>query len=340
MCVAVAARTLRGVVAGAFALPAWLGRGPMLPTPGEPPEGGEWAFEFKWDGMRALVVAGGGGGVRVLSRVGNDVTSTFPEIAALAEVLDAHQVVLDGEVVAWDASGRPDFGRLQARMHRARPDPGLVRRVPVALLLFDLLWVDGVEVLGEPYVRRRERLRELAVTTVGTVRVPEHHIGLTGDRMLAIAAEHDLEGIVAKRLGSPYRPGVRSADWIKTALRHTTHVVIGGWVPGSGTHRHVLGSLIVGVYDERGMLRCAGHVGTGFSENDRAVFGEALDELARPTSPFSDAVPAELARYARWVEPVIVVEVEYRHWTGERRLRHPAFRRVCPDVPPENAVGP
>ena len=167
---------------------------------------------------------------------------------------------------------------------------------------------------------------------VGPVQPEQQH--------LPPAAEHDLEGIVAKRLGSPYRPGVRSADWIKTALRHATHVVVGGWVPGSGTHRHVLGALVVGVYDEYGMLRWAGQVGTGFSENDRVVFAEALDELTRPTSPFSDAVPAELARHARWVEPVIVVEVEYRHWVGERRLRQPVFLRVCPDVPPGNAVGP
>jgi bifunctional non-homologous end joining protein LigD len=141
------------------------------------------------------------------------------------------------------------------------------------------------------------------------------------------------QGIVAKRLTSRYVPGKRSPDWIKTAIRQTTEVVIGGWVPGSGRYRHFLGSLLVGFHDETGVLRYAGNVGTGFSERDREVLAEGLDEISRPTSPFAEAVPQEFARYARWVEPVVTAEVSFREWTIDRRLRASVFRRI---VAPES----
>ncbi|MEV5537471.1 non-homologous end-joining DNA ligase [Saccharopolyspora shandongensis] len=311
----------------------------MLPTPDVPPHGEGWAFEFKWDGMRALVLANSEG-VRVVSRAGNDSTSAFPELGVLAETVGGHRVVLDGEVVACDARGRPDFGRLQARMNRARPDARLVRRAPVALLVFDLLMIDEAELLATAYVERRERLAGLDLGSVGTVRVPEHYLDVTAEQLLAVAREHDLEGIVAKRVQSRYRPGQRTREWIKTPIRHTTNAVIGGWVTGTGSHRHALGALLLGVYDVDGRLHYAGHVGTGFSDRDRAVFAEGLAELARPSSPFADPVPREFARFARWVEPLIVAEVEYRQWTDDARLRHPSFRQLHPEIAPTSVRRP
>ncbi|EQD86261.1 bifunctional non-homologous end joining protein LigD [Saccharopolyspora erythraea NRRL 2338] len=311
----------------------------MLPTADVPPQGQGWAFEFKWDGMRAFILASGEG-VRVISRAGNDTTSAFPELGVLAETVGGRRVVLDGEVVACDVRGRPDFGRLQTRISRTQPSPLLVRQVPAVLLVFDLLMVDEVELLTVPYVERRERLAALGLGGVGTVRMPEHYLDVTAEQLLAVAREHDLEGIVAKRVQSRYRPGQRSREWIKTAIRHTTNAVVGGWVTGSGAHRHVLGALLLGVYGVDGRLHYAGHVGTGFSDRDRAVFAEGLAELARPTSPFADPVPRELARYAQWVEPLIVAEVEYRQWTDDGRLRHPAFRQLHPEVTPASVRRP
>ncbi|WP_229680392.1 non-homologous end-joining DNA ligase [Saccharopolyspora thermophila] len=307
-------------------MPGWLRRGPMLPTAGPPPVGSGWAVEIKWDGVRVLVVSGPVG-LRVISRNGRDMTSSFPELAALTEVLGGRRAVLDGEIVVLGSGGQPDFSRLQARVHRDRPTTALLRDVPVRLYAFDLLHLDGVDLLAEPYVDRRDHLDAVGLEH-GPVHVPDCYTDIPPVKMLAVAREHHLEGIVAKRLTSRYAPGTRSPEWIKTTIRRSTEVTVGGWVPGTGAHRHVLGALLVGVRDDRGRLRYAGHVGTGFAERDRAVFAAGLDELARTTSPFTDPVPPEFAAAARWVEPLVVAEVEFREWTAGGHLRHPSFRRI------------
>lgn len=302
----------------------------MLPTAGPPPPGSGFAVEIKWDGMRALVVAGPGG-VRLISRSGRDVTSSFPELRALSDALGGHQVVLDGEIVAIGRGGQPDFVRLQNRIHRTRPTAPLLRDVPVCLYLFDLLRLDEMDLLHAPYIDRRRRLTSLRLDH-GPIRVPEHYTDIPPAEMLEIAAQHHLEGIVAKRLTSRYVPGRRSPEWIKTAIRMNVEVVIGGWVPGSGRHRHVIGSLLVGLHDETGALRYAGNVGTGFTDHDREELAAGLDEISRPTSPFADAVPREFAMYARWVEPVVTAKIAFRERTNDGRLRHPSFRHiVAPD---------
>ncbi|MBB5159388.1 non-homologous end-joining DNA ligase [Saccharopolyspora phatthalungensis] len=307
-------------------VPAWVARGPMLPTAGSPPTSPGFAAEIKWDGMRALVVAGPDG-IRVISRSGRDVTTSFPELRALTEVIGTRRVVLDGEIVALGTSGQPDFVRLQDRIHRPLPTTAVLRDVPVCLYLFDLLHLDGADLLATPYLDRRDRLTTLGLER-GPIRVPDYYTDVSPAQMLEIARQHHLEGIVAKRLNSRYIPGKRSPDWIKTAIRTTTDVVIGGWVPGSGRYRHLVGSLLVGLYDQTGTLRYAGHVGTGFSDRDRKVLAEGLDELSRPASPFADAVPQEFARYARWIEPVVTAEISYRERTADGRLRHPSFRHI------------
>jgi bifunctional non-homologous end joining protein LigD len=301
----------------------------MLPTAGLPPDGLGFGVEVKWDGMRALVVAGPDG-VLVISRSGREVTTSFPELRALIHVIGSRRVVLDGEIVVIGA-GTPDFSRLQSRVHRVRPSAAQLRDAPACLYVFDLLQLDEVDLLTEPYINRREQLAALDLEH-GPIHTPEYYTDVAPATMLEIARQHHLEGIVAKRLTSRYVPGKRSPDWIKTAIRQSAEVVIGGWVPGSGRYRHVIGSLLVGLHDQEGALRYAGNVGTGFSDRDREALAEGLDEISQPTSPFADPVPAEFGRYARWVEPVVAAEVSYRERTSDGRLRHPSFRRI---VPPE-----
>jgi bifunctional non-homologous end joining protein LigD len=315
---------------------------PMLATPGDVPKAGGWAYEFKWDGVRA-VTSVGAGRVRAASRNGLDITGCYPELAALAELLDDREAVLDGEIVSLDRAGRPDFGLLQSRMHVQRPSTALLRRVPVAYFVFDLLYLDGAALLGATYGQRRELLARLPLDgRTNMVAVPRWWPGWPGDgeAVLAAAREHGLEGVVAKRMDSRYEPGRRSRAWIKTALTHTMDVVIGGWRPGEGHRSGTIGSLLLGAYDGEGRLRYLGHVGTGFTRRTLGELYSGLSWLERDTSPFAGDVPREHARQARWVGPRFVAEVAYRGVTREGRLRAPSWRGLRADKYPDEAVLP
>jgi bifunctional non-homologous end joining protein LigD len=309
---------------------------PMLATAGEPPAGAAWTFEFKWDGVRA-VTAVAGDRIRAQSRRGNEVTAAYPELTDLIALLDGRPVLLDGEVVALDDQGRPDFGTLQHRMHVRSPDPGLVERIPVSYIVFDLLHLDGVSLLGEPYDRRRGLLEELGLAGP-RVRVPPAAVGVNGAQLLEVARAHGMEGVVGKRRVSRYEPGRRSPAWIKTALLHTQEVVIGGWTAGEGRRAQSLGALLLGAYDGSGSLRYLGHVGTGFTESALRTLLTELQARAQAESPFDEEVPRDEARRARWVRPELVGEVVYRVLTKEGRLRHAAWRGLRSDKDPADAV--
>jgi bifunctional non-homologous end joining protein LigD len=307
----------------------------MLATAGAPPSGPGWAFEFKWDGVRA--VAGvAGDRLRAHSRRGNEVTAGYPELRGLGELLDGRPALLDGELVALDAAGRPDFGLLQHRMHVRTPSAELVARIPVSYLVFDVLHLDGERLLAQPYERRRELLDGLRLDGP-RVRVPPAALDVDGARMLDVARAHGLEGIVGKRRTARYEPGRRSAAWVKTALLHTQEVVLGGWTAGEGRRAASLGALLMGAYDEAGRLRYLGHVGTGFTEAALRALLARLVPLQVPDSPFDDEVPAPEARRARWVRPELVGEVVYRTLTHDRRLRHASWRGLRPDKTPVDA---
>jgi bifunctional non-homologous end joining protein LigD len=311
---------------------------PMLASAGQPPAGPGWAFEFKWDGVRA-VTAVAGERIRAQSRRGNEVTAAYPELADLTALLDGRPVLLDGEVVALDAQGRPDFGLLQHRMHVRAPAPELLERIPVSYVVFDLLHVDGSSLLAEPYDRRRAQLEELELAGP-RVRVPPAAPGVGGGQLLEVARAHGLEGVVGKRRNARYEAGRRSAAWIKTALLHTQEVVVGGWTAGEGRRAQTIGALLLGAYDDTGSLRYLGHVGTGFTE---AALRSLLVELRareQPASPFDEEVPREEARKARWVRPELVGEVVYRVLTREGRLRHAAWRGLRSDKEAQDAVMP
>jgi bifunctional non-homologous end joining protein LigD len=309
---------------------------PMLAVPGTAPTAPGWAFEFKWDGVRAIVAAAPGR-VRLSSRNGNDVTGGYPEIVdACAEL--ARPLLLDGELVALDEQGRPDFGLLQQRMHVRSPNAELRERVPVSLYLFDVLQVDGQRLLGEPFDERRERLVGLGLDTLPGVAVPPSFTDVSGAQLLEVARAHRLEGVVGKRRSSRYEPGRRSPAWVKTALLTTREVLIGGWTAGEGRRLHTLGALLLGARDAQGRLRYLGNVGTGFTEQMLRDLLARLEPLRQDASPFAEPVPREHARSVQWVAPELVGEVEYRTLTADNRLRHAAWRGLRPDRDPDEVM--
>ena len=306
---------------------------PMMATPGAVPTTDGWAFEFKWDGVRA-VVAIDSSGARAMSRNKLDITRSYPELQRLGELLD-DPVIVDGELVALDDHGRPSIQLLARRMHVRNPTPALLRRIPVQFYVFDLLHHRRHSLLTTSYLRRRNRLLELGLAS-DVVRTPPHYTDIPGPDLLIVAHENGLEGIVSKRLTSIYRPDTRSPAWIKTPLRDTQEVVIGGWIDGEGNRQGAIGALVLGVYDlTDGRLRYVGRVGSGFTQAMLRDLTTMLDEHSCPTSPFHDAVPLKDKRRAHWVRPVLVGEVEHRQWTPDNRLRHPVWRGLRPDREPD-----
>ncbi|MBK1785276.1 non-homologous end-joining DNA ligase [Prauserella cavernicola] len=304
---------------------------PMLAVSGRLPSAAEdddWAYEFKWDGVRALARVEGGRAT-LFSRRGGDISTTYPELRGLGEQLGSAQAWLDGEIVAL-REGRPSFKALQARMHageqRAR---ALSKHQPVTYLVFDLLHLDGRSLLDLPYTRRRELLTGLELGGAHWQVSPS----FTGEgaAVVAAAGEQDLEGVIAKRADSRYAPGKRSDDWLKITELRTLDAVIGGWRPGEGKRSDTFGSLMLGLpYD--GGLRYIGQVGSGFTEDMLRELLAMLRELERTTPPFADEVPKERAKGAHWVSPTLVGEVVFKDWTEDGRLRAPAWRGLRPDL--------
>jgi bifunctional non-homologous end joining protein LigD len=320
---------------------------PMLATAGELPTGRhavEWGYEFKWDGVRALVRVEGGR-PQAWGRNRTDITPRYPELRAFAAALGSTQLIVDGELVAFGQDGRPSFGALQHRMHleNEREIRRTAAEVPASYLIFDLLHLDGRSHLDTPYRERRELLDSLELRGPQWL-VPPYYVdgsdtGL-GAAVTQASREQRLEGVVAKRLASLYRPGRRSLDWIKVPNLTTQEVVIGGWREGTGQLRGSIGALLLGVYgsatDE---FRYVGDVGTGFSYRARADLVGRLSALNRETSPFANEVPADRARGAHWVRPTLVGEVLYRNLTDDNRLRHSVWRGLRSDKQPKQVRG-
>jgi bifunctional non-homologous end joining protein LigD len=294
----------------------------------------DWAYEIKWDGVRAVCFSEPGR-MRFVTRNGNDVTERYPELARMNRALSMHRVVLDGEVVAFDAEGRPSFGALQGRMHLARESAvrRLARDNPVTYMAFDLVWLDGVSLASRPYLERREVLRAL-LADGERWQVPDHVVG-GGKALLAATREQGLEGIVAKRVDSAYETGRRGGAWRKIKNTNRQELVIGGWLPGEGRRRERIGALLVGVREEEdGALRFAGRVGTGFTEAELDRLSGLLGDMVQERSPF-DVVPraVRIPREAVWVRPSLVAEVEFVEWTREGVLRAPSYKGLREDKP-------
>jgi bifunctional non-homologous end joining protein LigD len=315
---------------------------PMLATLGSLPTAGDWGYEFKWDGLRAIAYVSGDE-VRLLDRNERDITQTYPELASLGAALAGRTAVLDGEIVALNSDGVPSLAALQQRMHVRAPSANVVSASPVRYYLFDLLHLDGVDLMRLPYVERRDALERLEVIG-GTVDTPPYWTGDAGRDLLAASQELGLEGVVAKQLGSVYQPSRRSSAWIKVPLTNTVEVIVAAYKPGVGRRSGMIGSLLVAMYDADDRLTYVGHVSSGFTDATLRDLQERLDPLRRPNSPFDRPVPREHARDAVWVEPVLVGEVTFRSWTlnrpNEPRLRHPSWRGLRSDKNPEHVKRP
>jgi bifunctional non-homologous end joining protein LigD len=287
----------------------------------------EWAFEMKWDGIRAIAEVRGGE-VRLFSRNGVDITVSYPELGELADVVDG-DAVLDGEIVALDRTGRPSFGRLQGRMHLRKKDDvdAAMRDIPVHLMVFDVLEAHGESLTGTEYTRRREVLQSV-VGTSDRIQVPPAFDGDL-DAALASSSALGLEGVMAKKRDGLYSPGIRSRTWTKLMHHLAQEVVVVGWRPGHGSRARRVGSLLMGVPEGDG-IRYVGRVGTGFDEKTLDEMLPRLKKMARKTSAVTD-VPAADARDAVWVSPRLVGEVEFAEWTPTGRLRQPSWRGWRPD---------
>jgi bifunctional non-homologous end joining protein LigD len=318
---------------------------PMMARLSELPRKDEdFGFEVKWDGVRAIAYSEGGR-LRLESRSLRDVTRQYPELRKLGRALGSRRVVLDGEIVALDEQGRPDFQRLQPRMHVV--SEATIRRrmvdTPIVYMIFDVLYLDGRLTMPLPYTERRERLEGLSLEGPNW-RTPSHHVG-DGAAMLKASADQGLEGVVAKRLDSRYEPGSRSGAWLKIKNHMGQELVVGGWLPGQGSRTERIGSLAVGYYDkpraeaeERGEpqhLEYAGNVGTGFTEQTLREVKELLEPLRTDKSPFEGRQPPKGTIF---VEPRVVVEVEFRGWTRAHTLRQPSFKGVRDDKDPRDVI--
>ena len=314
----------------------------MLAVDGPLPDDDHHGYEWKWDGFRGCARVADTGEARITSRSGSDHTHRYPELRdVFGAALGGRSAVLDGEVVALNAAGRPEFVLMQRRaMHE--PTPELRAEVPVVYFAFDVLRIGDESLLDVPYEQRRALLAELVRPADGRLVVPPWYTraDLTPDQLLATAAEHGIEGVVAKRLDAPYLPGARSPSWTKHALRQTREVVVGGWRPGSGRRAGTLGALLLGAFDDEGDLVYLGDVGTGFTDHALDHLTGVLAGLVRAASPFVTELPRDRALGAQWVEPTLVGEVVYRRITPDGRLRHTAWRGLRPDRTPDEVRVP
>jgi bifunctional non-homologous end joining protein LigD len=283
------------------------------------PEGDNWIYEVKFDGYRALLLKHRDR-VELRSRNNNDLTATYPTVAAAARKLQAQTVTLDGEIVALDAHGRPSF---QALQHRSAH-----RNYALVFYAFDLLHLDGEELTGLPLERRRERLP--AVVKASGILLSDPLRG-SARQVIDAVSSVGLEGIVAKRKDSRYEPGERSSAWVKLKLDKQQEFVIGGFRPGP----HGVDALLVGYYEGKS-LRFAGKVRAGFTPHLRRDVFAALKPLQTAKCPFGDlphgrtsrwggGVTAEQMAEMTWVKPTLAAQIRFVEWTNDGHLRHAAF---------------
>ena len=310
----------------------------MLATAGDlPPDDRGWAYEMKWDGVRAIALVEDGE-LRLWSRSGRDVTGSYPELRPLGSAVAADRAVLDGEIVAFAGGQWPSFEALQQRINVSHPAQiaRLAAEVPVSYLVFDLLCLDGQPLLDVPYSQRRARLDALGLSGPYW-QTPPSFTDVAGRELLAVSRQQGLEGVVAKRLTSRYDPGKRSPAWRKIKVVLRQEAVIGGWKPGAGGRAGQIGSLLIGVQGPDG-LAYAGHVGTGFTQPALAMLGERLSPLRRDASPFAAPVPPEHARAAVWAEPQLVIEVAFSGWTSAGVMRAASYKGLRTDKDPAEVV--
>jgi bifunctional non-homologous end joining protein LigD len=304
---------------------------PMLATlVGAPFDDPDWLFEVKWDGFRVEAVVDNGD-VRLWTRGEQDAARYFGPFLDPPTWLKAKRAIVDGEVIALDERGEPDFALLQARIKgkgvAAEPTPFVYE-------VFDLLHLDGRSLLDKPLEERRRLLGE-ALRPDPRVRLSEHIEG-EGIAFFEAARTRGLEGIMAKDRRSPYVPGKRTDRWQKVKIRPEQELVVGGWVKGTGKAVD-LGALLVGVYEDGG-LRYAGKIGAGFTNDNRAELLAAVAPLATDEPRFATPPPRAAARDAQWLRPELVIRAEFAGWTGDGLVRQAAYKGIELEKDPRRVI--
>ena len=318
-------RSARSSAVQAHSLPATIH--PMLARLSRHPfDSPDHIFELKWDGIRALAFIDRGQ-VRLQSRNLQDITSQFPELSRLPEAVKADGAVLDGELVCFDRDGHPSLIRLQQRLQRQAQGRS-VSTPPVHFVAFDLLYLRGVSLMKEPLVHRKNMLHEILNPT--EVAQPCEFIETDGTAFFQATCDHGLEGIMAKGKSSPYNPGKRTVSWLKVKRVRECEFVIGGYAFG-GKRRELLGSLLLGLYDENQRLEYVGQVGTGFSQTEARRVHSILQDLHMPECPFTR--PPTLQRFVFWCRPEVVCRVEYGEFSTGGKLRYPVYQTLRDDKP-------
>lgn len=288
---------------------------PMLATSGGKPfDDPDWIFEIKWDGFRA--VAEVGGGVRLYSRNALNFFDAFPDVVEELQKIKP-EAVLDGEVVALNDKGLPDFQNISL----AAGDQSL----HVVYYIFDILQLDGKDLTELPLLERKMILRK-TIKDGPHVRYCDHVVG-EGKKFFKVVAKKGMEGLIAKKADSPYARGTRSKSWLKVKNIREQEVVIGGFTAPRGA-RNDFGALLLGVY-EKGKLVYCGHTGTGFSHAALKELRQTMRPIERETSPFTTTPKAN--EHPVWIEPTLVCQVSFTEWTRDGKLRHPSFKGLRPD---------
>jgi len=299
-----------------------------------------WAFEYKWDGVRAIAY-NDQKTFTILSRNQLDITRRYPELRKLRDALGKHECVLDGEIIALDENDRPSFPELQKRMHVNDPSSiaRLVRSVPIVYVLFDLLWLDGRSLMDEPYTDRRAALEQLKLSQSDHWELTPSHVA-RGKAMLASAKKIAMEGVVAKRLDSTYEPGQRSPLWLKVKVVQRQEFVLGGFTGESTGDPDRIGTMLLGYYDKSGKLHYAGHVGTGLGAKDHPILLKEFRKLKTDRSPFVEKLPTHRRGGIKiqFLQPRLVAEVEYRRWPAGGMVQQASFKGLRADKPARSVV--
>ncbi len=326
----------------AVPMPTWMEPMKAVLAPGLPAHPGDYAFEFKWDGVRMLAFHDGKH-LRLLSRNKLDATFRYPELEQLGKALGKRTAILDGEIIALDEHGQPSFPLLQTRMNVTRPEAVArgAKEVEIAFCIFDVLYLDGQDLRDLPWTERREKLEGLADLFPPPCRLSPARVG-KGKEMLQVARDKGLEGVMAKRTNSAYLSGERSDAWLKVKIVGRQELVIGGWVPEVSKDGEIrldhIGAILLGYYEKK-EFRLAGAVGTGFTDQSSRELVKRLRPLETSVNPFSDAGAVRKFRAPlRFVKPRIVVEVEYRRWPENALMHQAAFKGVREDKPAKDVV--
>jgi bifunctional non-homologous end joining protein LigD len=312
---------------------------PMKPRLLEsPPTAGDWIYELKFDGIRAIAVKNGGK-VNLISRNGNELRARFPEIADAVKKLSIQKCVIDGEIVALDEEGRSSFQLLQALELEGR-------KPPVCFYVFDLLQLDGKSLIKLPLGQRKELLAKICEDVADPIRF-SGEIGSDATELLAEVKRRGLEGLIGKLRNSVYEPGRRSGAWIKLKCVNEQEFVIGGYTPPAGSRKH-FGAVLVGYYKDN-RLMFAGKVGTGFTAKSLSILHNKFRAEERDDCPFVDLplkqngnwvqgiTPGEM-RKCTWINPVFVCEIKFAEWTRDGKLRQPVFLGLREDKKPTEVV--